>query len=153
MDTNLHTVRVEFSLSPVWHDEPPEIIVGLDENIIYAGKLFSCTTFKFEQSLTQDLHSLWVEFTNKKDSDTQGNLDKAVIVEKIIFNNITDPKFVWEGSYQPIYPEPWASQQKNLKPLLKSHTYLSWNGKWTLTFSVPIFTWIHKVQNLGWIYD
>jgi hypothetical protein len=37
--------------------------------------------------------------------------------------------------------------------LLKNHTYLSWNGKWTLTFDVPVFTWIHRVQNLGWIYD
>lgn len=153
MGTNLYLLRAKFLLTPVWHDDPPEIIVGLDESIIYAGKLFATTAFNIDQQLELGEHSLWVEFTNKKDSDTQGKLDKAVIVDSVIFNDISDPKFVWEGMYQPCYPEPWASQQNNLQPILKSHNYLGWNGKWTLTFDAPIFTWIHKTQNLGWIYD
>lgn len=153
MDTNSHLLRAKFLLKPVWHNDAPEIIVGLNESVIYAGKLFAPTTFSIEQQLPPAQHSLWVEFTNKKDSDTQGHLDKAVIVESIIFNDIFDPQFVWNGGYTPIYPEPWASEQSDLQPVLKSHTYLGWNGKWALTFDIPIFTWIHKTQNLGWIYD
>lgn len=149
----MHVVRIEFLLNPIWHDDPPEIILGLNNDIQYAGKLFSPTTFKIEQLLPTDTHSLWLEFVNKKDSDTQGDLDKAVIVERIIFNDITDPRFVWAGVYRPSYPEPWASEQEYLEPLLKSHTYLGWNGKWTLTFDIPVFTWMHKTLDLGWIYD
>lgn len=149
----MHLVCIEFLLNPVWHDDPPGIILGLNNDIWYAGKLFSPTTFKIDQLLPTATHKLWLEFTNKKDSDTQGNLDKAVIIEKITFNNITDPRFVWNGIYKPTYPEPWASEQEHLEPLLKSHTYLGWNGKWTLTFDVPVFTWMHKTLDLGWIYD
>ena len=65
---------------------------------------------------------------------------------------IQDPKFAWAGIYRPEYPEPWASEQTNLATELSSHTYLGWNGTWRLTFGVPVFTWIHQVQNLGWIY-
>lgn len=153
MGTNLYLLRAKFLLKPVWHNEAPEIIVGLDENIIYAGQLFSPITFNIEQQLESAEHSLWVEFINKKDGDTQGDLDKAVIVDSVIFNDIADPKFVWEGLYRPCYPELWASEQDQLEPLLKSHTYLGWNGKWALTFDVPVFTWIHKTLDLGWIYD
>jgi hypothetical protein len=103
--------------------------------------------------------TLQVEFLNKLPNDTVpgSNLDKAVVIESVSFFGITDPKFAWAGVYEPIYPEPWATEQQDqgvvLKQRLCPHTYLSWNGKWTLTFTVPVFTWIHRVQNLGWIYD
>jgi hypothetical protein len=31
---------------------------------------------------------------------------------------------------------------------------LTWDGlvSGRLTFTVPVFTWIHQTQNLGWIY-
>ena len=75
----------------------------------------------------------------------------------IAINDINSEKYVWQGSYRPVYPEPWATQQKNLgnkpKPTVESATYLGWNGQWTLNYSTPIFTWIHKLKNHGWIYD
>ena len=50
-----------------------------------------------------------------------------------------------------------ASQQKKLgkklDKFIKPNTYMGWNGQWKLTYSAPIFTWIHKIENLGWIYD
>jgi hypothetical protein len=100
--------------------------------------------------------TLTVELLNKTDVDTvpDKGLDKAVIIESVSFFDIADDRFVWAGEYCPEYPEPWYSEQTvQPAPLLKSHTYLSWNGKWTLTFDLPVFTWIHRVQNLGWIYD
>lgn len=153
MDTKQYHLDAEMTLKPVWHADPPKIIVGIDQEVIYAGELHTPTTFKFDYLLPLGDYDIWVEFINKKDADTQGNLDKAVIVEQIKFNDITDPRFVWAGMYEPIYPEPWASQQTHLEPVLSPHTYLGWNGKWVLTFDIPIFTWIHRVENLGWIYD
>ena len=76
----------------------------------------------------------------------------AVEIESVTVEGITVDRFKWAGIYTPNYPEPWASTQTNLQPTLQSATYLGWNGRWELPFSVPIFTWIHQTENLGWIY-
>lgn len=81
---------------------------------------------------------------------------EAIVIEKVSFFGIEDPRFAWAGQYEPVYPEPWATEQLDQGIVLQSklcpHTYLGWPGKWTLTFDVPVFTWIHNLQNLGWIY-
>jgi hypothetical protein len=100
-----------------------------------------------------------VELLNKIDAGSvpEKSLDKAVIIDSVSFFEISDPKFAWVGVYEPNYPEPWATEQRTqgvvLTQHLSPHTYLGFNGKWTLTFDIPVFTWIHKIQNLGWIYD
>lgn len=153
MDTKKFQLNAKILLRPVWHADAPEILLGVDNSIIYAGKLFANTTFTVDQIMNAGQHEIWVEFINKQDGDTVGDLDKAVIIEQITFNNISDQKFIWAGSYRPDYPEPWASQQTNLLPVLDHQNYLGWNGKWTLTFDIPVFTWMHKTLDLGWIYD
>jgi hypothetical protein len=151
-----YLVKLSLTLEPVWHQEPPKVITGIGANVTEL-ELKNTTTVNFE-FVSDRSCELVVEFCNKKDTDTvpDQNLDKAVIIKNIAFFGISDPKFVWAGEYEPLYPEPWASQQREqgieLQPRLTGHNYLSWNGKWTLTFDVPVFTWIHKTQNLGWIY-
>lgn len=155
MGIKKHQLRAQIQLTPRCSSTAPEIVIAFNNDIIYAGSLSRTTVFDIDQDLPAGEYQLSVEFLNKLDSDTDivNNIDKAVIVDQIIFNDIQSPNFVWAGEYCPVYPEPWASQQQNLEPVLKSHNYLSWNGKWTLTFSMPIFTWIHQTENLGWIYD
>jgi hypothetical protein len=87
-----------------------------------------------------DTCCLTVELLDKQDQE-------AVIVQDVSFFGILlIPKFAWAGVYTPNYPEPWATEQQNqgvvLKQQLCPHTYLGWPGKWTLTFDVPVFTWI-----------
>lgn len=152
-----YPVDIDIRLRPVWHNNPPEINIGINDNL-QRVILSDATTFHYniEESKSP---TLTVELLNKTDADTiiEQGLDKAVIIESISFFNIADPRFIWMGVYTPDYPEPWATEQRNrgvvLKPQLSNQTYISWNGKWTLTFDVPVFTWIHRVQNLGWIYD
>lgn len=74
--------------------------------------------------------------------------DTAVIVKEIKFFNISDPKFIWAGVYYPEYPEHYPNKTSPLP----GQGYLGWNGVYRLEFSVPVFTWIHQTQNLGWIY-
>jgi len=149
-----YPVKIDVVLRPIWHDNPPEINIGIDDNI---NKIILREKQTLHYEFTADNRTtLSIELLNKTDSDTvpDKGLDKAVEIESVSFFDISDDRFVWAGIYQPKYPEPWYSQQPvKPEPLLKSHTYLSWNGKWTLTFDVPVFTWIHRVQNLGWIYD
>ena len=154
MDTKKYQLRAQIQLTPRCSSTAPEIIVSFNHAIIYAGLLSCTTTFDIDQELVPGEYHLSVEFLNKSDSDTDidNGIDKAVIVDQVIFNDIQSPKFVWNGEYCPTYPTLWASQQQNLEPVLTNYNYLGWNGKWTLTFSVPIFTWIHQTENLGWIY-
>jgi len=150
----MHQLDCSLWLQPVWHNDPPLIRLGINDNLEEVS-LTETTEFRFVRWLDAGAHTLTIEFLNKTDADSQLHLgiDKAVIVDKISFFGISDPKFVWQGNYKPLYPEPWASQQPTLPPdILQSHTYLGWNGVWKLSFQMPIFTWIHQVQDLGWIY-
>lgn len=145
--------NIQIKLNPLWHKEPPCIIISFDNEIIYAGHIYQPHTFTVKKKLNPSQHTISVEFINKTNDDTDATGDKAVVIEQITINNITDQKFVWAGQYWPDYPEPWASQQTNLLSVLDHQNYLGWNGKWALTFDVPVFTWIHKTLDLGWIYD
>ena len=139
-----HLVKLSVTLRPVDHCN---IRVGVNGDVLTVV-LDKTQTMDFEFTSDKDCQ-LTVELVDKKDQE-------AVVVESVSFFGISDPKFAWAGVYEPQYPEPWATQQHNqgvvLKQHLSPHTYLSWPGKWTLTFDVPVFTWIHRVQNLGWIY-
>lgn len=152
-----YPVELDIHLRSLWHNTPPEINIGINDDI--KNIILSEDRIFHYQFTTGETSTITVELLNKKDADTvpDKGLDKAVIIESISFFGISDPKFVWAGVYEPNYPEPWATEQQNqgvvLKQHLSPHTYLGFNGKWTLTFSVPVFTWIHKVQDLGWIYD
>lgn len=152
------TYRVDLSigLHPVWHDEPPRVQVSChDQSHVFDLDRAVMLDFSFEASGTQ---SLQVEFLNKKDQDTRTDLglDKAVIIDSVSFFAITDPRFVWQARYRPHYPEPWYSQQVDQGSAppgeLTNVDRLSWNGTWTLDFELPVFTWIHRLQDLGWIY-
>lgn len=140
-----YPVKMSVTLRPV---DDPEVLVGINSNL-FPLKLNKTETIHFEFE-SADTCELVVELVDKTDQE-------AVVIESVSFFGIEDPKFAWAGIYEPKYPEPWATEQRDqgvvLKPHLGPHTYLGWNGKWTLTFTVPVFTWIHGVQNLGWIYD
>jgi hypothetical protein len=142
-----YRVRLAVTLQAVYNDRALSVKIGIDENLTVIT-LVDSTTVNFEFDAV-DTCCLNVELLDKQDQE-------AVIVQDVSFFGITDPKFAWAGVYEPTYPEPWASEQKSqgitLKPQLSPHTYLSWPGKWTLTFTAPVFTWIHNIQNLGWIY-
>lgn len=144
MNTN-----IKVTLTPADYVRPPtgRISVGQD---ICEFVLEKTLTFEFDLDLPQDSKiTLIVEHYGKTNKDTYENKDTAIIVEKIQLNNIESQKFVWAGVYRPSYPEDYPNKIFELSP----HTYLGWNGIWTLELTVPIFTWIHKIEDLGWIYN
>jgi hypothetical protein len=139
-----YPVKMSVTLRPV---DNPEVKIGINGDLCPV-RLDKTQTINFEFE-SDGSCELTVELIDK-------TAQEAVVIESISFFDIEDPKFAWAGVYTPVYPEPWATEQQEqgvvLQPQLCPHTYLGWNGKWTLTFDVPVFTWIHRVQNLGWIY-
>jgi hypothetical protein len=93
----------------------------------------------------QGTRTLLIEHYGKTDADPT----TALIVEQIRFNEITSPRFVYQGTYYPTYPKHLLGSAD----VLYHQNYLSWNGVWRLEFTLPIYTWIHKTLDLGWIYD
>jgi hypothetical protein len=106
-------------------------------------QLVTTTDFKFDFRV-DDRGCLKVTHFNKADHD----IDTAVVVKEIQFFGISDLRFVWAGAYYPEYPEHYPDKTSPLP----GQGYLGWNGVYLLEFSVPVFTWIHQIQDLGWIY-
>jgi len=152
-DTDLYKIEIKFDLTPNSVGAAPLSKVMVGTELMWDGPLPRSKTFEFTKFLHKGLHSLEIELYHKPDIDPHQNLQ----ISNLSFGQIHSPRFVWQGVYQPRYPEPWASQQLaqgiQLQSQLHNTDYLGWNGVWRLGFSVPIFTWIHKIENLGWIYD
>jgi hypothetical protein len=144
MDTD-QLVRLCVILRPIGQ---PCVKVS-SNGIVKTQQLVDTTNFEFEFTTNHD-SSLLIEHYNKASFDAF----TAVEIVSVSFFGITDPKFAWQGVYTPVYPEVWASEQLTPLPAtITPQTYLGWNGTWRLDFSVPVFTWIHRVQNLGWLYQ
>lgn len=154
MDIKKYQVNAKVHLSPVYHADAPVGRITAGEYVV-DFVLTEPTTFEID-ILVEKPGSISIEFLNKTNDDCIPSLglDKAIIIDWISFFGISDPKFVWEGVYTPIYPEPWYSQTID-KPAksIKNSKYLGWNGTWQLDFTVPVFSWIHCVQSHGWLYD
>lgn len=160
--TYLHAMTTKFNLDlileiePVWHESLPRITVLFDQEQLFHGEISQIQRINLRRDVLPGQHCISLLFDNKTDLDTdiEQKLDKAVIVKQITLNGITDPKFVWAGVYYPRYPELWLGQQSIVPPAtLNNQTYLGWNGTWRLDFTAPVFSWIHQLQSLGWVYD
>ena len=140
-----YNVKLKLVLRPVG---TPWVRFGIDDHK-QVKQLTTLTTVEWDFDATEQA-CLTVEHFDKSDSDSS----TAVEIVSIGFFGIEDPQFAWSGVYCPDYPRPWYSEQEQ-KPAheLPGQTYLGWNGVYSLTFDVPVFTWIHKTLNLGWIYN
>jgi hypothetical protein len=144
----MYPVKLSFVLEPT--GEPwVKIRTGREDRMAQIT-----TTQRFDFNIVAEGRAvLEIELVGKSDSDPH----QAVQIKQLAFYEIEDPRFIWLGEYLPNYPEPWATQQQEqgqILPLVLTNTdYLGWNGVWRLQFDVPVFTWIHQVQNLGWIYE
>lgn len=141
-----YPVRISVTLQPV---QTPWVQVSVGPHC-REQQLTETTEFCFDFDWPQGACSLIVDHCHKHAHDAH----TAVIVQRIELFGITDPKFVWAGEYRPTYPEPWRSQQTTVPPaVLPQHNYLGWNGRWQLNFEVPVFVWMHRTLDLGWLYQ
>ena len=132
-------VKIRVTLEPV--GRPRVIVEASGQGQLQ--QLVTTTDFSFDFR-ADDSGYLKVTHFDKADHDA----DTAVVVKNIGFFGISDPKFIWAGAYYPEYPEHYPDKTSPLP----GHGYLGWNGVYRLEFTVPVFTWMHQIQNLGWVY-
>lgn len=139
--------KVAVTLTPKLSKIAPEVFVSVPGHVVHE---ILWDTKRIELEFDTPVGWLEVVFMNKPELDQ----DMAVVIDQVEFFGIADSKFVWAGVYTPKYPEPWHSQQPVKPPAeLSQQTYMGWNGRWRLDFTVPVFTWIHQTLNLGWTYQ
>lgn len=149
---------IDISLKPVHWQDYPEIEIRWDDAVLFRGELDHHHVKTFTVTGDAREHLLIVEFYNKRDSDTvvDRDLDKAVIIEGVGFENMQFDSFMNQALYYPRYPAAYRKtceqQGVVLEPAIQSN-YLGWNGEWVLPVTFPIYTWIHETENLGWIYE
>lgn len=128
-----YTTRVEVLLEPVG---TPDVVVTCNsrtKELIVTEPTWVDFTF----NNTTGPEQLTVTHRNRKNSDGI----TAVMVKSIKFNDIESPKIVYQGIYYPVGKESRRTD------------YIDFNGVWVLDFTVPIYTWLHEVLGLGWIYN
>ncbi len=150
MDTTYQT-EVTVTLEPHYKTVVPHTFVKLDDVHHYIA-LTDTKTITFDLTLDVGHHQLSVWFENKENSDST----TAVEIKDITFQGLTLNRVKWAGNYTPVYPEPWATEQRQqgitLPEVIPAGHYLGWLGTYTLDFTVPTFTWLHQIENLGWLY-
>jgi hypothetical protein len=149
MDTAFN-LEIDLTINPHWWRTKPVVTYGIDDLTINTVTVTNNCTFRIVYPLTAGAHSVWIEFKNKDYADCimDQNLDMAIEIQSVSIEGMTLDRFKWAAEYHPDYPE-WLTNQP---PVIKSATYLGWNGRWVLPFTTPIFTWIHQLENLGWLY-
>jgi hypothetical protein len=130
-----------------YDDKYPELVITLDDVLLVHDYLNCNKTLKFDVMLNTGTHTLNIELANKGRTDTKvdntGKIiaDKAIYIKNVTIEGYALSDFLHQATY---YPAGRDSIKSN---------YLGWNGVWKLNFDTPIFSWIHKTQNMGWIYD
>ena len=135
-----YPVKIKLTLEPV---QQPWVTVKVGNHQV-TQQLTVQTDFDFEFSAV-DQAVLTVEHHDKLDHD----VSTAVVIQCIEFYGISDPRFIWAGQYYPRYPDHYPDQT----PCRPGQGYLGWNGVYVLEFQVPVFSWIHQIKNLGWLYQ
>lgn len=148
-------IKLGLVLSPVWWDELPEYRIEFNGTKIAGGFLKDSSNFSWTLPAL-DNNTLSVHFLNKKDGDTQGDKDKAIVVDKVIVEGFDFYSFLMAGRYIPDYPKGYFDYAKehnlSIEPVL-TQNYLSFNGEWQLNIDWPVFSWIHQTENLGWLHE
>lgn len=138
-----------FNITLIPHGTPT-ITYGLDNSKGETLQFTEPLELNFNLDLAEGEHKFFIDFKSK----TNSTPEMAVEIGTVSVAGITTDRMKWAGVYYPDYPEPWASEQTTpLASSIDSATYLGWNGRWVLAFTVPVFTWVHRLENLGWIYS
>lgn len=151
----MYTADIKLLLTSQYTDTVPVVTVKVNQVVTNIVSVEGPTVIRLQtQPQMPGPCVLSIVFSNKDYSEFEKYAqDMMVTVDQVL---VQDYEFDFSGHsvYHPIYPEPWATQQKDLGNILlpKIHSnYLGWNGEWQLNLEMPIYRWIHKTVNLGWL--
>tara|TARA_S200002703_G_scaffold60343_1_gene52243 strand:- start:2122 stop:2577 length:456 start_codon:yes stop_codon:yes gene_type:complete len=96
--------------------------------------------------LEDETHTLEIEHSYSENPKT------ALVINKIVIEDIDIGVIAYEGEYRPIYPEPWYSDEtaagRPPKEIIGKEQdgsaclFMGWEGTYKLQFSTPLYEWL-----------
>ena len=156
------TEKLKFKLelyATMWN-KPPIADIKIDERSYFNEEITSTknepTIIEFEHEFEEGKsYNLIINRSGKDKKQTIVENEKIVKdqllhIKNIEIDEIDLGNLVFEGIYQPDYPEPWATQQdkigNELPKSIKNSPNLGHNGTWTFEFVSPFYMWL--LENL-----
>lgn len=142
---NKETIKFELEFFPEYIDNDfPQAKILIDSEVKFDGFISN------EQSSVAFLHTLEFDQPHQLIINRYGktNNPQQLTIKRISIDGIDMRNIVWAHSYnKPIYPEPWASQQRaagiNLEERVLGETCFGHNGTWTLEFTSPFYKFLY----------
>jgi len=138
------TEDINFKLyfSAEYAKEPPHIEVYVNDAKKFAGTVGN--------EIISFNHNLILGTNQSLRIVRSGNLidpTQMLVLEQVDIDGINIRNIVWSRSYySPIYPEPWATQQREqgieLEENVIGETWFGHDGTWTLDFSSPFYMYM-----------
>ena len=157
------TEKLKFKLelySTMW-DKPPHAEILIDHDVQFKGAIKGTENkpdvIEFEDDMkAEQEYSLIINRSGKGRNQTivneKGDIlkDQLLHIKSINIDEIDIGSLVFDGVYTPIYPEPWATQQResgnDLRDSFKNVTSMGFDGEWKFTFGSPFYMWL--LENL-----
>ena len=134
----MHRFNIEIDVEPVEGLTFPKITYGITGINLIERTIDVPTTITYTHLLPAGDYTFELNMINKHRNDPT----MAVDIKLIRVMEIENYQFIYNSVYSPEGRE-----------VLHAHNYICWPGKWQMNFSSPIYTWIHKQLDLGWIYE
>ncbi len=157
------TEKLKFKIelfATMW-DKSPRAEILINDQIHFDGNITGTESkpdlIEFEHELEEGKdYSLIINRSGKGRKQTvindKGDIlkDQLLHIKSIEIDEIDIGALMYEGVYTPQYPEPWASQQRELgnelQESFKNVTQMGHNGEWKFTFTSPFYMWL--LENL-----
>jgi hypothetical protein len=154
MQPSHENIGFEIELSSTFWDLPPRAQILINNISKFDGDINnSPTVIKFYHKLEfTKPQKLIINRYNKTPEQCRGKKDQIMSISKILIDGINIENFILSRAiFNPIYPEPWASQQITqgieLETELLGETCLGHNGQWCLNFTSPFWQFLIKEMN------
>lgn len=146
------TIRFELLFCCQFWNTPPCVDIWIDNTKIADLTIDKTKEYSFYHTCNFGPRQLRLVRRGKTDLETR--LDsvgayetQTLTLQKICIDQIDATNIVWHRCcFVPLYPEPWATEQKNQGKLLETtvsgETIFGHNGVWTFEFHSPFYQFV-----------
>jgi len=147
------TIWFDITFESSYWRTPPIIEVFVDQQRLCNQSIIeSQETVSFQTTLLFGPHTLSIHRSGKDDSETRVLPDgtyqtQTLCIKQLLIDKIDVRNLIWDDSvFEPVYPEPWATEQKNngvdLACSVVGELIFGHNGVWQFDFSSPFYQYL-----------
>ena len=150
-------IKFDISFITQYWNNPPSATIYIDNVELFNGKISTSGTISFYHELVFGPHQLSIRRTGKTNDEVKLHedgtwADQLLILDQIKIDGIDIKNIVESKSWnEPVYPEPWASEQSAQGQILEekiiAETHFGHNGTWRLNFSSPFYQFLYNAMD------